>query len=45
MFQQNPSVLNWDCQLTHGDLYNGHKTVVVVIVVILPNRSNTEQLS
>jgi len=32
--QQNPPFLNWKCWLTQVDLYNGHKTVVVVVVVI-----------
>jgi len=27
----NPSVLNWRCQLMQVDLYNGRKTVVVVV--------------
>jgi len=30
--QQNPPVLNWKCRLTQVDLYNGRKTVVVVVV-------------
>jgi len=30
LFQQNPPVLNWGCQLTQVVLYNGRKTVVVV---------------
>ena len=29
--QQNPPVLNWRCRLTQVDLYNGRKTVVVVV--------------
>ena len=29
--QQNPPVLNWRCRLTHVDLYNGRKMVVVVV--------------
>ena len=33
LYQQNPPVLNWRCQLTQVDLHNGHKTVVVVVVV------------
>ena len=32
LHQQNPPVLNWRCQLTQVDLYNGHKMVVVVVV-------------
>jgi len=35
--QQNPPVLNWRCQLTPGDVYNGRKMVVVVVVVVLYN--------
>ena len=27
------SVLNWRCQLTQIDLYNGRKKVVIVVVV------------
>ena len=30
LHQQNPPILNWRCRLTQVDLYNGHKTVVVV---------------
>jgi len=30
--QQNPTVLNWGCQLTWDDLYNSCKTTVVVAV-------------
>ena len=30
--QQNPPVLNWRCQITQVDLYNGGKTVVVVVI-------------
>jgi len=30
LHQQNPLVLNWRCQLTQVDLYNGRKTVVVL---------------
>jgi len=32
--QQNPPILNWGCRLTLVDLYNGHKMVVVVVVII-----------
>jgi len=32
LHQENPQLLNWRCQLTQIDLYNGHKTVVVVVV-------------
>jgi len=28
----NPPVLNWRCQLTQADLYNGRKTVVVILL-------------
>jgi len=31
--QQNPSVLNRRCRLTQVGMYNGRKTVVVVVVV------------
>ena len=31
--QQNPSVLNWTCQLTQADLCRGRKTVVWFILV------------
>ena len=31
LHQQNTPVLNWMCQLTQVDLYNGHKLVVVVL--------------
>ena len=34
LHQQNPPVRNWRCRLTQVDLYNGHKTVVVVGVVV-----------
>ena len=34
LHQQNPPVLNQRCQLTKVDLYNGHKTVVVVLLLI-----------
>jgi len=30
-------VLNWSCRLTQVDLYNGRKTVVVVVVVMQPD--------
>jgi len=32
LHQQNTPVLNWRCGLMQVDLYNGHKTVVVVAV-------------
>jgi len=32
LHQQNPTVLNWRCQLTQVDLYNGRKMVVVVVI-------------
>ena len=32
LHQQNPPVLNGRCQLMQVDLYNGHKTVAVVVV-------------
>jgi len=32
LLQQNPPVLNWGCQLTQVVLYNGRKTVVIVVV-------------
>jgi len=31
LHRQNPPVVNWRCWLTQADLYNGHKTVVVVL--------------
>ena len=34
LHQQNPPVLNWRCQLTQVDLYNGRKMVVMVVVVV-----------
>ena len=34
LLQQNPPVLNWECQLTQVVLYNGHKMVVAVVVVV-----------
>ena len=33
MHQQNPAVLNWRCQLTQIDLYNGCIKVIVVVIV------------
>jgi len=33
LHQQNPPVLNWWCGLMLVDLYNGCKTVVVVVVI------------
>ena len=38
LYQQNPPVLNWRCRLTQIDLYNGHKTVVVVTVLTFKYR-------
>ena len=35
LHQQNPRVLNWRCQLTQVDLYNGRKTVVAVVLISL----------
>jgi len=32
LHQQNPPVLNWRCRLTQVNLYNGRKTVFVVVV-------------
>ena len=32
LHQQNPPVLNGRCRLMQVDLYNGHKTVAVVVV-------------
>ena len=26
--ERNPPILNWRCRITQVDLYNGHKTVV-----------------
>ena len=26
--ERNPPILNWRCRLTQVDLYNGHKTMV-----------------
>jgi len=34
LHQQNPPVLSWRCQLTQGDLYSGHKTVVVLLLFV-----------
>jgi len=34
LHQQNHPVLNWRCRRTQVDLYNGRKTVVVVVVVL-----------
>jgi len=34
LHKQNPPVLNWRCWLTQVDLYNGRKTVVVVLLCI-----------
>jgi len=31
--QQNPTVINWKWWLTQAELYNGRKTVVVVVIV------------
>jgi len=35
LLQQDPSVVNWGCQLMQVVLYNGRKTVVVVVVVVV----------
>ena len=35
LHQQNPPVLNWRCRLTRVDVYNGRKTVVMVVVVVV----------
>jgi len=35
LLQQNPPVLNWQCQLTQVDLYNGRTLVVVLDVVVM----------
>jgi len=32
---KNPPVLNWGCWLTQVVLYNGHKTVVQIVVVFI----------
>ena len=32
LLQQNPPVLNWECQLMQFVLHNGHKKMVVVAV-------------
>jgi len=46
LHQQNPPVLNWRCQLTQVDLYDGRKMVVVVVVAIyLFNQLPTHQLA
>jgi len=37
MHQQNPPVFNWRCGLTQDDLYNGRKTVVLVVTYLLTN--------
>ena len=34
LHQQNPPVLNWRFRLQQVDLYTGHKTVVVVVVIV-----------
>jgi len=34
LHQENSLVLNWRCQIKQVDLYNGHKTVVVVVNMI-----------
>jgi len=45
LHQQNPPVLNWRCQLTQVDLYDGRKIVVVVVVAMyLFNQLPTHQL-
>jgi len=35
MLQQNPPVLDMGCQLAKAELYDGHKTAVVVVVVVV----------
>jgi len=35
LHQQNPPVVNWRCWPTQVDLYNGRKTVVVVVLFCL----------
>jgi len=43
--KQNPPVLNWRCWLTQVDLYNGCKTVVVVVVVSVKFLSDVHKLN
>ena len=38
LHQQDPPVLNWRCRLTQVDLYNGHKTMVVVVGMLEQQR-------
>ena len=40
--QQNPPVLNWRCRIIQVDLYNGHKTTVVVVCQVWANWSFTK---
>jgi len=35
LLQQNPPVLNWGCRLIQVNMYNGCKTVVLVVVVVV----------
>jgi len=35
LHQQNAPALNWRCQLTQADLYNGHKIVVVAVLLFI----------
>jgi len=44
LHQQNPPVLNWRCWLMQVDLYNGHKMVVVVVVVVTYHMLTCSQL-
>jgi len=37
LHQQNPPVLNGRYRLTQVDLYNGHKMMAVVVVVLISN--------
>ena len=40
LHHQNPPVLNWKCRLMQVDLYNGCKTVVVVLLLLIVNSDN-----
>ena len=35
LHQQNPSVINWECQVTHIILYDCHKKAVVIGVPVV----------
>jgi len=35
LHQQNPPVLHWRCWLMQVDVYNGHKTVIDVVVIVV----------